>query len=251
MDNHKYLNKRRWLREFLLSCLILLIIFYVVSRLDLSEKLYAFSRAHEAIDLDDMLFSLGLFLPIYIVIFAVRRFGELTILVRESSTDGLTGLINHRRVQALLAQEVSRAQRFRRPLSVVLFDIDNFKSINDSHGHPVGDAVLRQVAALISGAIRGVDYLARTGGEEFLLIATETDGVLAQEVAERLRQILNDADFGIGRPVTASFGVSQLRSGETVAVLLQRADERLYWSKREGRNRVCGVNTDTLGAKSA
>ncbi|UTW13734.1 GGDEF domain-containing protein [Marinobacterium rhizophilum] len=250
MDNHKYLNKRRLLREFLLSCLILLIIFYIVSRLDLSEKLYAFSRAYEVIDLDDMLFSLGLFLPIYMAIFAVRRFGELTILVRESSTDSLTGLINHRRVQALLAQEVSRAQRFRRPLSVVLFDIDNFKDVNDSHGHPVGDAVLRQVASLLSSAVRSVDYLARTGGEEFMLIATETEGALAQEVAERMRLILSNADFGIGRPVTASFGVSQLRRGETVAALLQRADERLYWSKRDGRNRVCGIKNDT-GSKSA
>lgn len=251
MDNHKYLNKRRWLREFLLSCLILLIIFYVVSRLDLSEKLYAFSRAYEAIDLDEMLFSLGLFLPIYIVIFAVRRFGELTILVRESSTDGLTGLINHRRMQALLAQEISRAQRFQRPLSVILFDIDNFKQVNDSHGHPVGDAVLRQVASLMSAAVREVDFLARTGGEEFMLIATETDGALAQEVAERLRQIFCEADFGIGRPVTASFGVSQLRSKETASALLQRADERLYWSKREGRNRVSGLAARLAGSDNS
>jgi diguanylate cyclase (GGDEF)-like protein len=250
VDNHKYLNRRRWLREFLLSCLILLIIFYIVSRLDLSEKLYAFSRAYEVVDLDDMLFSLGLFLPIYIVIFAVRRFGELAILVRESSTDGLTGLINHRRVQVLLAQEVSRAHRFQRPLSVVLLDIDNFKDVNDTHGHPVGDAVLRRVASLLSSVVREVDYLARTGGEEFLLIATETDGALAREVAERMRLILSNADFGIGRPVTASFGVSQLRSDEAVAVLLQRADERLYWSKRDGRNRVCGIETDR-GSKSA
>nr|WP_158651808.1 GGDEF domain-containing protein [Marinobacterium profundum] len=241
MDNHKYLNKRRWLREFLLSCLILLMIFYVVSWLDLSERLYAFSRDYEVIDLDDMLFSMGLFLPIYIGIFAVRRFGELTILVRESSTDSLTGLINHRRVQVLLTQEISRAQRFQRPLSVILFDIDNFKQVNDNHGHPVGDAVLRQVASLMSSAVREVDFLARTGGEEFMLIATETDGVLAREMAERLRQILCGADFGIGRPVTASFGVSQLRSKERASVLLQRADERLYWSKREGRNRVSGL----------
>jgi GGDEF domain-containing protein len=176
LDNHKFLNKRRWLREFLLSCLLLLIIFYTASRLDLSDKLYAFSRAHEAVDLGDMLLSLGLFLPIFIVFFAIRRFRELTILVRESSTDGLTGLINHRHVQGLLAQQASRAQRFRRPLSVVLFDIDNFKQINDTHGHPVGDAVLRQVATLMLKAVREVDYLARTGGEEFMLIATETPG---------------------------------------------------------------------------
>ncbi|WP_020679836.1 GGDEF domain-containing protein [Marinobacterium rhizophilum] len=247
MDNHKYLNKRRWLREFLLSCLLLLIIFYAVSRLDLSERLYAFSRAYEAVDLDDMLFSLGLFLPIYIGIFAVRRFRELAILVRESSTDGLTGLINHRHVQGLLAQEAGRAQRFRRPLSVILFDIDNFKQINDTHGHPVGDAVLRQVATLMLKAVREVDHLARTGGEEFMLIATETDGAMAREVAERMRQILSDADFGIGRPVTASFGVSELRRGEAASVLLQRADERLYWSKREGRNRVCGLDRRPAG----
>lgn len=241
VDNHKYLNKRRWVREFLLSCLILLAIFYVTSRLELSEKLYAFSQAYEVIDLDDLLFSIGLFLPIYITIFAVRRFGELTVLVRESSTDGLTGLINHRGAQALMAREVGRAQRFSHPLAVILFDVDNFKQVNDVYGHSTGDAVLRQLATLLCGIVREVDYLARTGGEEFMLIATETDGAMALEVAERLRQALAASDFGLDRSVTASFGVSQLRPGEAASDLLQRADERLYWSKRDGRNRVRGA----------
>ncbi len=240
MDSHKYLNKRRWLTELLLSSFILLAIFFMASQLELSEKLHAFSRTYEYMHLDEILLSMGLFLPVFIVIFAVRRVREITILVRESSTDGLTGLINHRRAQDLLELEVGRARRFTRPLSVILFDIDKFKQVNDDKGHPAGDAVLRQLATLMQGAVREVDCLARTGGEEFMLIATEADGALAHELAERLRQTLAAANFGIGRQVTASFGVSELRPGETGSDLRERADERLYWSKRQGRNRVSG-----------
>jgi two-component system cell cycle response regulator len=151
-------------------------------------------------------------------------------------TDSLTGLRNRRYAMRHL-DGLARTSG----ATVFLIDIDRFKLINDSFGHPVGDAVLREIADRLRGHLRAVDVVARLGGEEFLVIAAGPAGEASVLVAERLRQVVADAPVQVaGRqlPVTVSIGVAEGAPGSTVDDLLKRADSRLYLAKRNGRNRV-------------
>lgn len=157
-------------------------------------------------------------------------------------TDALTGLLNRRALSDLFRREIERAQRHRRELAVIMFDVDHFKAINDRHGHAAGDAVLRQIAGVAAQSTRSTDTTARYGGEEFVLVAPETDRASALELAERMRVALESADIRIDRQslaVTASFGVAMLRGDDSRPEdVLRRADEALYAAKGAGRNRV-------------
>jgi len=242
VPKHRFLKKSRLLKELGLALMLLLALGWLTTTFDLAERFYHFSRQFEYMDLDDALFAFSLFLPIYTVAFAYRRYREIFVLVGEANTDALTGLLNQRRTMDLLEREVRRSHRFQRPLSLVVLDIDHFKQINDSFGHPVGDQVLQNFTRLVQESVRDLDHLGRTGGEEFMLITTETDGRGAVDIAERLRMLVESHNYGVEKVVTCSFGVSQLRPGESSSDLIQRTDERLYWAKREGRNQVVGPN---------
>lgn len=156
----------------------------------------------------------------------------------EANTDGLTGLANRRHAEHVLEEEVERAERYGRPLSVLLFDLDHFKNVNDAFGHEAGDRVLSEIRELLAQRLRDSDLLARWGGEEFLLIAPEMRRPEAARLAERLRRLIEVHEFGIGTSLTASFGVAERRAHETAAELVRRADEGMYASKRDGRNTV-------------
>lgn len=238
---HKYLKSRRLLGELFLAGLVLIAFYLLAGEFQASERLYGLLRRMERFQLDELLLGVIVVGPLYLAVFAYRRMREIKVLVREASTDALTGMLNRRRAIDLLTREVRRSHRYGRELSLILFDIDYFKEINDTYGHPVGDQVLRLFATLVTSRIRDLDLLARTGGEEFMIIATETGRDGAADLAERLREAVESTSFGIDRSVTASFGVAQLRRGESFASLMQRADERLYWAKRQGRNRVAGA----------
>jgi diguanylate cyclase (GGDEF)-like protein len=159
-----------------------------------------------------------------------------------SRTDGLTGLLNRRAMNELLHDQWQRLCRHRTPLSVGLLDIDHFKLINDTHGHDVGDQVLKHLATTLQANIRPTDRLSRHGGEEFLLLMPDTDAVGAQQACERLRQRIaaSPAATTAGPlPITVSIGVTSARPSDTrLDDVLIRADESLYASKRAGRNRV-------------
>ncbi|MFI4914878.1 MAG: diguanylate cyclase [Phycisphaerales bacterium JB060] len=159
-------------------------------------------------------------------------------LEAEAHTDALTGLPNRRRAEGALEDEVERSDRYGRPLSVLLFDLDRFKDVNDALGHEAGDRVLSEVRSLLAQRLRDSDVLARWGGEEFLLIAPEMGRAQAARLAERLRRLVELHDFGVGSGLTASFGVAERRVGETAAELVRRADEAMYAAKRDGRNAV-------------
>lgn len=164
-------------------------------------------------------------------------------LDRQAHTDALTGLANRRHFMKTLARELERSERYGHRLSVVVLDLDRFKSVNDSYGHPAGDEVLRSAARALESVCREVDLPARTGGEEMALLLPETDREGARIVAERVRTRIERTehtspggdDFG----VTASMGVAAAgASARTPEQLLQRADEALYRAKEKGRNRV-------------
>jgi diguanylate cyclase (GGDEF)-like protein len=174
----------------------------------------------------------------------VRR---MTQLEHESITDPLIGIYNRRYLDRLLDEEVSRAQRYALPLSVLLLDIDHFKHVNDRYGHQVGDLVLIYLGKLVTNAIRASDVAARYGGEELLIIATNTTMSSAAELAERLRrQVENDKMVLSSEPknqqeicVTVSIGVAGLSQEITDSQsLIRKADEALYHAKQAGRNRV-------------
>ena len=159
-------------------------------------------------------------------------------LRRLAVTDPLTGAFNRRYLRQALETETSRARRYARPLSLIMFDIDHFKRINDRFGHDRGDAVLKGVAALARERLRHSDMLVRWGGEEFMILATETALPQAVALAETLRAALRQSPIaGIG-PVTASFGVAEYRPDETVEQWLKRVDELVYQVKREGRDHI-------------
>lgn len=160
-------------------------------------------------------------------------------------TDSLTMVLNRRALTVRLTSELERARRYDSVLTLLMVDLDNFKLVNDTHGHLAGDEVLREVAALLQHAVRTMDVVARYGGEEFVVVLPETSLAGATTFAERLRENVEAAGFAgsFGEPLklTASIGVSSYPSTavETVDELFARADEALYRAKADGRNRVC------------
>lgn len=234
-----------WVRENkqAISDLIILVCisaftFYWISMYDLTESFYQFTRQHENLEVDDLVLTLGTAFPIFLTIFALRRWAEAGRRLRQANTDSLTGQFNRRKGWEVAQFEATRAKRYRRPLSVILFDIDHFKAINDTYGHLTGDRVLRSIANIVHDQLRITDTLVRWGGEEFLIISPETTQDEARPQAERLRQKLADPSIQGTIHPTVSFGVAQLQADEDFNALFQRADEKLYAAKSGGRNKV-------------
>jgi len=158
-----------------------------------------------------------------------------------SLTDALTGVGNRRRLDEALIMEVERSARYHAALSLMVLDIDHFKRVNDSWGHETGDRILKETGAVLRKMARGTDIATRMGGEEFVVLLPETDLEAALICAERFRSALEARDCGLPAPVTSSFGVACLQSGESGASLLARADAALYAAKQAGRNRVAAA----------
>jgi diguanylate cyclase (GGDEF)-like protein len=154
-------------------------------------------------------------------------------------TDGLTGLLNRRAFEETLHRELIYAQRCGQDTGLVLIDLDFFKSINDTHGHAVGDEVIRRASAALQIGTRGSDALARFGGEEFIAMLRDMDLLQASMIAERIRQQVESLrGLPVGLHITASIGVAVSSSTDTLESLLKKADDALYDSKRSGRNTV-------------
>ena len=179
---------------------------------------------------------------------------RISLLERETVTDPLTGIFNRRYLDRRLIEEVARARRYRLPLSIMMFDIDHFKQINDGYGHPAGDKVLASLAEIVAKDLRESDVVARYGGEEFIVIAPHTEHSNAIEVAERLRRQIESHSFSLGDEpddireinVTTSIGVASLSEEvNSVEKLIHAADAQLYRAKHEGRNQVCSDTTAT------
>ncbi|MDG4813442.1 diguanylate cyclase [Hydrogenovibrio sp. 3SP14C1] len=182
--------------------------------------------------------ELLLFIISLLVFFFIRnQIRQRRLLHKMARTDNLTGLTNRSIFKRALSENIKRSNKKQWPLSLIFFDIDHFKNINDTYGHLVGDKVLKKVARNIEDGLTHKDIFARWGGEEFVVLLPNTDLHNAEKVAERLRHKLETmTDFDI--QITSSFGVSDLRPDDTAESLMQRGDEMLYISKEQGRNRV-------------
>jgi diguanylate cyclase (GGDEF)-like protein len=159
-------------------------------------------------------------------------------LRRQAATDRLTGLYNRSKFDETLAQEISRAQRSRTSFALVLFDIDHFKQVNDLHGHQAGDRVLVQLSQRVSGHLRETDFLARWGGEEFVILIPGLAIEAARPFTEKLRLAISREPIDEVGTITCSFGITQFVAGDTGESLMARADHALYRAKINGRNRT-------------
>ncbi len=152
--------------------------------------------------------------------------------------DNLTDVYNRNKFNEILQYEINMSKRYKTPLSLIMFDLDRFKRVNDKYGHTVGDKLLKMIAKTVQNSIRATDTLARWGGEEFFIILPKTDTDKAVKIAEGLRAKIESMDFkGIGK-ITCSFGVASLKENESIDDLIKRTDEAMYKAKRNGRNRV-------------
>jgi diguanylate cyclase (GGDEF)-like protein/PAS domain S-box-containing protein len=170
-----------------------------------------------------------------IAIGSAAAWSELT---RQATTDPITGLPNHRSFHEHLARELAETKRTNRPLSVVLLDLDHFKRVNDTFGHPVGDRIIGEVGRRLDRVKREHEIVARIGGEEFAWLLPETDAEEAYEAAERARRVIADEPFDEVGTLTISAGVCDLSSTRDYGDLIEDADKALYAAKRAGRNRT-------------
>ncbi len=175
-----------------------------------------------------------------------RLESEKRCLIYKASTDHLTGAMNRMRFAELLAEEIKRAARYGTPLALAMFDIDDFKRINDEQGHDVGDEVLVALVELVEANVREHDRLARWGGEEFMLMAPGCGPDEMARLSEKIRALIEAGQPGGAGRVTCSFGVAGYAKGDSSARLLRRADEALYRAKRQGKNAVAVLQAQSV-----
>ena len=162
----------------------------------------------------------------------VKKIEQLSI------TDSLTKIYNRSKFESSLEYEIERARRYGTPLSLIMFDIDHFKSINDTYGHLIGDSVLVEIAQIVKNNIRSTDIFARWGGEEFVILAPNINKDQAKILAEKIRKLIARHQFKYVDHVTVSLGVTEFLPTDTKESFLKRTDDALYLAKRKGRNRV-------------
>ncbi len=202
-----------------------------------TEELVAHFDAHPLLPYLNATTRLCAFLFVACFISALRRSLEHE---RElARTDDLTGLLNRRSFMEVAHQEINRARRFRHPFTVAYMDVDNFKTVNDQHGHSTGDAVLREVAQTIKQNLREIDVIARLGGDEFVILMPETNDAAAEAVVGRMQQQITTVVARGGWPISLSIGVvTWTTPPRTVDFMLKRADDAMYAVKNSGKNRV-------------
>lgn len=165
----------------------------------------------------------------------IRADEEIRLL---ATTDSLTGIANRREFNNQLGLEIERTKRYGTPLSLIMYDIDYFKRVNDTFGHDVGDDVLRTLTTVVKKHMRSVDIMARWGGEEFMILMLQSDVTAAANAAEKLRQEITSHVFNHVGKLTVSFGVTTYKPDDDIKTLLKRVDDALYRAKKKGRNRV-------------
>ncbi len=167
----------------------------------------------------------------------------------ESSHDSLTDIYNKRAFEEILESLIANAKRYSRPLSIIIFDIDNFKSINDEFGHKTGDKVLSKLANIIKSSIRKGDIFCRVGGEEFVILCPETDEKSAFKVAEKIRKLVERTAFSDVGKITISLGIAEYKNNQTKEDFFKSADTAMYFAKNSGKNRSEIYNEKIIKSK--
>ncbi|TET87659.1 MAG: GGDEF domain-containing protein [Sulfurovum sp.] len=163
---------------------------------------------------------------------------EKESLKRISSTDQLTGLHNRYKIREIFDFEKAQSKRYKTDLSIIMMDIDHFKDVNDTYGHCIGDQFLKEVADILTGTLRETEMIVRWGGEEFLIIVPKANAEKIKEIAERLRETIEQKEFNDVGHRTASFGITTFIENDSLDSMVHRADNALYVAKEDGRNRV-------------
>jgi len=170
--------------------------------------------------------------------FILKRYN--TKLLELSITDKLTGLYNRQKTDEKLMEEQGKVDRYpTHNCSIMLIDIDYFKSVNDKYGHQTGDTILRLIANILTNTLRQTDVIGRWGGEEFMVILSHSSIDQTHIVAENLRQAIESYPFELDQPITISIGIGKLKRGLSIHETIGHIDEALYEAKKGGRNRVC------------
>ncbi len=193
--------------------------------------------------------AIGIYIPILYGINVLRRTYQMvslraTKLSRDAEIDSLTNIANRRALDQEFSRSFALVQRHQRPLSIIMFDIDRFKRINDTYGHSIGDTVLIMIARTASEELRSSDIFGRWGGEEFMIISPESDLDTTLQIAERVRLKIAAQPILKDEIITASFGVASFQPGDSIETLVKRADSALYHAKAAGRNRVESTSTN-------
>lgn len=194
-----------------------------------------------------ILFALILFLIMYNHrIEALQAYLDQKKFEALATTDSLTGIFNRYRFEEMFTIELSRVKRYKCDLSLIMFDIDNYKSINDSLGHLTGDKALIELSEAVNSSIRKTDIFCRWGGDEFVVLFTETDLNSAIIACEKIRKAINETNFIINHPISCSFGLTTYSVGDTEDTMIKKADLALYAAKENGKNRVEIFNSDNF-----
>ena len=209
-----------WLGEFLISFVFLFII-HIGNILNYNRYVTSYMQDREIRILNDQ---------------EIRIMNEK--LKEMSQTDELTGIYNRRKISEMIGEYTELSKRYRTPFSLIMFDIDHFKSVNDSYGHNVGDAVLRQLADHVKSRLRSTDIFGRWGGEEFIILIPNDTGNGAYTLIESLRKHTETLDFPIAGKVTFSAGICVYKDGDSDIELIKKADDALYKAKESGRNQT-------------
>lgn len=190
------------------------------------------------IDSQQVAISILLLLSLIIVILSLFIFKQNRRLNELSLVDPLTGLYNRRAFAPKIRNEIDQFERYGTHLTILVIDVDHFKTINDTFGHDVGDKVLKEIAGLIRDYVRKTDFCVRWGGEEFVVLATSTQEDKALIMAQNLRIAIENHHFGIDQKVTISIGLTSLEEGDEIESFIRKADKALYRAKQSGRNQI-------------
>jgi diguanylate cyclase (GGDEF)-like protein len=215
---------------------------YIINNPDRDVLVYFNNRQNPEGDLETYLATCNRFpeLDKYIFSFTdiTKIEKEKKALEKQAITDILTGVFNRKKLIDSLHAEINRTRRYKTPLSVIMFDIDHFKNINDLYGHDTGDDVLKEIVGIVSENIRENDILVRWGGEEFLILAPETNIYHARLLADKLRLMIKGFEFARVGNISGSFGVTQFREDDDMDSFIKRVDVSLYKAKKGGRDKV-------------
>ncbi|MGB6328328.1 MAG: GGDEF domain-containing protein [Halarcobacter sp.] len=226
-------NKKLWFDTLILISLITLT-FILFLKYEVSNTVSNFIRDN---NLDVFVATLAIS-SILMLIFMIKRFIELQKIIKFANTDPLIGIINRRKGLEYITNEINGLKNSDHSSSLIMYDIDDFKKINDIYGHDVGDYILKELSTIIEDHTRFEDMIIRWGGEEFMVICPNTNLENAIKLTQRFKKCVEDNIFEKKIRITASFGVIELNKNEEFSKQIIKVDKLLYKSKKEGKNRI-------------